>query len=120
MVLSPGIREVVVEYVWIEGSREANLQDRWELLNNKDWEAWVDCLEWTILISWWEWLVGSIYFLLRFPREFLSGIMDGQKQWHMGPWPRFLQPQIFEREKKVAEKECIKLVKVRKRGYVRM
>ena len=38
----------------------------------------------------------------------------------MGPWPKFLQPHIVERDDKVAEKECIKLAKVRKRGYVRM
>ena len=38
----------------------------------------------------------------------------------MGPWNRFLHPNRVERDKKVAEKECIKLAKVRKRDYVRM
>ena len=38
----------------------------------------------------------------------------------MVPWPRFLQPQRLDRDDKVSEKECIKLNKVRRRGYVSM
>ena len=34
---SQGIREVAGEYVWIEGEWYLYLQDRRELLNNKDW-----------------------------------------------------------------------------------
>ena len=70
--------------------------------------------------SWWEWPVGSIGFSWRWPREFWSSIRDGQKQLEVVPWPQFLQPQRVERYEKVAEKECIKLDKIRRRGYVRM
>ena len=46
--------------------------------------------------------------------------MDGQKQWQVVPRPRFLQPQRVEIDEKVSEKECVKLTKVRRRGYVMM
>ena len=54
--------------------------------------------------SWLEWLLGSICFPWRWPREFWSGIMDGHKQWQVGQWPQFLQPQLVERDEKVAAK----------------
>ena len=44
---------MAVEYVWIEGGRNAHLQNRRELLNNKDWEAGIHCLESEMGSSWW-------------------------------------------------------------------
>ena len=41
---SQGVMEVVGEYVWIEGAQDSYLQERREILKNKDWEAGVDCL----------------------------------------------------------------------------
>ena len=41
---SQGFMEVVGEYVWIEGAQDSYLQERREILKNKDWEAGVDCL----------------------------------------------------------------------------
>ena len=38
----------------------------------------------------------------------------------MGPWHWFLQPQRVERDGEVTEKECTKLEKLIRRGYVRM
>ena len=49
-----GIREVVGEYACIDGAREEYLQDRRELLSNKEWEASVDCLEQAMGSSWGE------------------------------------------------------------------
>ena len=46
-----------------------------------------------------------------------GGIGEGQKQWQVGPWPRFLQPRIVVREYSLAAKESSKLAKVRRRGY---
>ena len=99
-----GIREVAGEYVQIEGAREAYLHNRRDLLKNKDWEAGVDCLEWAMGSLWWEWSFGYRFFFWRWQREFRISIRDGQKQWQVGPWPRFLQPQGLERDDKVAEK----------------
>ena len=77
----------------------------------------MDCLGWSMGSSWWEWSVGSRCFFLRWSREFRNGIRDGLKQWQVGPWPRSLQPHRVESDEKVAEKECIKLSKVRTRRY---
>ena len=44
----------------IEGSQYSYLQDRRELLKNKDWEDGVDCLERSMGSSWWEGLVGFL------------------------------------------------------------
>ena len=38
------IRYVAGDYLWIEVARNVYLQDRWELLKNKDWEAGVNCV----------------------------------------------------------------------------
>ena len=65
-------------------------------------------------------MLGYRWFLWMWPSEFFSITRDGQKKWQVGTWPRFLQPQRVERDKKVAKKECIKLAKVRRRGYVKM
>ena len=90
--------------MWIEVARNSYLQDRIEILKNKYWETGADCLERAIGSSWWEWLVGSRCFFWRCPREFRSGIRDGHNQFQVEPWPRFLQTQQVERDKKVAEK----------------
>ena len=45
--------------MWTEVAQDAYLQDRRELLNNKDWEAGVEFLEREMRSSWWEWLVRS-------------------------------------------------------------
>ena len=40
--------------MWIEVAQDSYLQDRRELLRNKDLEAGVDCLELYMVSSWWE------------------------------------------------------------------
>ena len=90
--------------MWIEGACDSYLQDRREILKNKDWEDGVDLLERAMRSSWWEWSLGSRCFFWRWPMGFWSGIRDGHNQWKVGPWPRFLQPQRVENYKKVASK----------------
>ena len=62
---SQGIREVEVEYVWIEGERKSYLKYIRKILKNKDWEAGVDYLEQAMGSSQLECLVGSRCFLWR-------------------------------------------------------
>ena len=46
-------------YLWIEEELDSYLQDRREILKNKDWEFGVDCLERAMGSSWSEWLLVS-------------------------------------------------------------
>ena len=66
-------------------------------------------------------VVGSIkMFLWMWPKEFLGGTRDGQKQWKVVPWPRLLHPKIVARDDNVAANEYGKISKVRRRGYVKV
>ena len=56
---SQRIKDVVGEYVWIEGSHDTYLQYRRYMTKNKDWEASVVFLEQAMGSSCWEWSVGS-------------------------------------------------------------
>ena len=42
---SQGIREMTGEYVWIDEARASYLQDKREVLKNKDWKDGFNCLE---------------------------------------------------------------------------
>ena len=64
-----GIREVVGEYVCIEGAREAYLQYRQDILKKKYWENGVDFLERAMGSLWLKWSVGSRYFFWSWTRE---------------------------------------------------
>ena len=41
-------------------------------------------------------------------------------QWQVGSWPHFINPQRLEIDDNMDAKESGKLVKVRRRGYVRV
>ena len=66
-------------------------------------------------------VVGRIkIFFWGWPKEFQRDIRDGKKQWKLGMWTCFLLPQIFVREDSVADKDSLKLDKVRRKVYVRV
>ena len=44
VISSQGIIEVAGEYLWIQGARDLDLQDKMGILKIKDWEASLDCV----------------------------------------------------------------------------
>jgi hypothetical protein len=68
--------------------------------------------------NWPDWPKGSATFFWNWPPEYQALMLDGLPPRFIGDPPRFLQPQLANKDPNVQAQEKSKVLKVRRRGYI--
>ncbi len=81
-------------------------------------QAELDAIRRALNASWFKWLKGSALFFWNWGKRYQCLIQDGQPHFVMGPFPVFLKPQKRHQDPAKHKLMRVKVVQVRKRGYI--
>ncbi len=109
-------------FAWTTRGR-ASYSSQWRFIReHPDGQATVraghDAIRRSAHASWFEWLEGSAPFFWNWGEDYQKDIRDGQRHFLTGPLPVFLKTQKRHKDPVSHELMRMKVVQVRRRGYV--